>query len=243
MEINNINLDNSDDTKSEAKIIFNPDLSPITSIEFSMKYKLLLCGSKDGNLYIYELKENIIEYKQGLYLFDDEITSISINDNLNMFCLGSKDGFINLYILPSCELVRTIYLNNKSDNNIIIDNEIFANNLFLSNYPLPCITAFISSKKLFISYTINGKLINKINECDNSYKLKNPIIYTNNNFQDILIYGTNDGFIKIRKFPEMILINSISIFPNKEINSLCLSHDKKFCYVWNEGNIIAVIKV
>ena len=160
-----------------------------------------------------------------------------------MFCLGSKDGFINLYILPSCELVRTIYLNKKSDNNNIMDNEIFANNLFLSNYPLPCITAYISSKKLFISYSINGKLINKINECDNSYRLKNPIIYTNNNFQDILIYGTNDGFIKIRKFPEMILINSISIFQNKEINSLCLSHDKKFCYVWNEGNIIAVIKV
>ncbi len=68
-------------------------------------------------------------------------------------------------------------------------------------------------------------------------------MYTNHSFQDILIYGTNDGFIKIRKFPEMVLINSISIFPNKEINALCVSHDKKYCYAWSQGSVIAIIKV
>jgi hypothetical protein len=40
----------------------------------------------------------------------------------------------------------------------------------------------------------------------------------------------------------MELINSISVFPNKEINAVCVSHDKKYCYVWSVGNVIAVIK-
>jgi WD40 repeat protein len=244
LEINNFNLEKTNDITLQVQTIFNPDLSPITSVAYSVKDKFFLCGSKDGNLYMYKLNGYKMEFKKGLYLFDDEITSISINDNLNMFCLSSKGGFINLHILPSCDLVRTIYLNKNpnNNNNNIDENKLFANNIFLSNFPLPCITAYINSKKTFISYTINGKLINEINECDNSYKLKDPIIYTNHSFQDILLYGTNDGFIKIRKFPEMELINSISVFPNKEINAVCVSHDKKYCYVWSVGNVIAVIK-
>ena len=246
LEINNFNLEKTNDITLQVQTIFNPDLSPITSIGYSVKEKFFLCGSKDGNLYMYKLNEYKIEFLKGLYLFDDEITSISINDNLNMFCVSSKGGFINLHILPSCDLVRTIHLNKKTNdknNNNIDKNKLFANNIFLSNYPLPCITAYINSKKVFISYTINGKLINELSECDNSHKLKDPIMYTNHSFQDILIYGTNDGFIKIRKFPEMVLINSISIFPNKEINALCVSHDKKYCYAWSQGSVIAIIKV
>ena len=40
----------------------------------------------------------------------------------------------------------------------------------------------------------------------------------------------------------MILINSIEVFPKKEINSLCISQDKKHIYAWSSENIIAVIK-
>ena len=247
IEINNFNLEKTNDITLQVQTIFIPDLSPITSIDYYAKEKLFLFGSKHGNLYIYKLSDYNMKFQKGLYLFDEEITSISINDNLNMFCVSSKDGFINLHILPSYDLVRTIYLNKKENNKYhnINGNKLFANNIFLSNFPLPCITAYINSKKLFLSYTINGKLISEINECDDSYKLKDPIVYTNNNFQDILIYGTNDGLIKIRKFPEMTLINSISVFQNKkeEINALCVSYDKKYCYVWSSGNVIAVIKV
>ena len=245
MEINNFNLERTNDISLQVQTIFNPDLSPITCIEYCAKEKLFLCGSVDGNLYIYKLNDYNFEFKKGLYLFDDEITSISINENLNMFGVSSKDGFINLHILPSCDLVRTIYLNKKSNNkyNTLDSNILFANNIFLSNSPLPSITVYISSIKTFISYTINGQFISEIKEIGNSYKLKSPIIYTNNNFQDILIYGTNDGFIKLRKFPEMILVNSIEPFPSQEINEVCISYDKKYCYVWSYGNVIAVIKV
>ena len=240
LEINNFNLEKTNDMSLQIQTIFNPDFSPITTIEYSMREKIFLCGSLHGILYIYKINNYKIEYQKGLYLFDDEITSISINDNLNMFSVSSRDGYINLYILPTIDLVRTIYLNKKNqDNN---SKNIFANKIFLSNYPLPCIVSYINSQKIFKSYTINGKLIGEVIENNKITNLKSPIVYTNNNFQDILIYGTDDGFIKILKFPEMILINSILIFPNKEINEICLSNDKRYCYVWSEDNIIAYVK-
>ena len=40
----------------------------------------------------------------------------------------------------------------------------------------------------------------------------------------------------------MTLINSVEVFPEEEINTICLSQDKKNCYVWSSENIIAILK-
>ena len=239
LELNNLSIDNKEDSPLQSIITFNPDYSPIITMELAKSEKMLLCGTTDGTLISYKIAGKNLEYKRSLYLFNDEIISISINEKLNMFAISSKDGFINLHILPSFNLVRTIYLN------VDIKEEksfLYADNVFLSNFPLACITFYISSKKLFKSYTINGEFICQIKESDDSYKIKSHILYTNHNFQDILIYGTNDGFIKLRKFPEMSLINSIEIFPGEEINMLYLSEDKKYCFVWSSNNIIVILK-
>ena len=239
LEINNLSFDNKEDPNSQGNIIFNPDYSPITTMEISKNEKFLLCGTRDGTLISYKIIEKNLEYKKSLYLFNDEIKSISINEKLNMFAVSSKDGYINLHVLPSFKLVRTIYLNlNKNDEKSIL----YADNIFLSNFPLACITLYISSQKIFKSYTINGEFICEVKESDDNYKLKSPLLYTNNNFQDILIYGTNNGFIKLRKFPEMTLIHSIEVFPGDEINMVSLSPDKKFCFVWSSENAIAILK-
>ena len=236
LEINITNIENKED---QNKNVFNPDFSPITTMEIDKAEKYLYCGTKNGTLLIYKLNENNIEHKKSLYLFDDEILSISINETLNMFAVSSIDGFINIYILPSYKLVRTICLNiNKTNNEEIL----YADKIFLSNSPLPCVTIYTNSKKLFKSFSINGEFISETIETDDSFKVKSPIIYTNNYSQDILLYGTNNGFIKLRKFPEMTLINSIEVFPKEEINTICLSPDKRYCFTWSSGNVIAVIK-
>ena len=72
--------------------------------------------------------------------------------------------------------------------------------------------------------------------------IKIPIVFQNLNFADYLIYGTEDGFVKIRSFPEMKLINSIKPFEGQEIITLELSPDKRFCYAWSHREKIAVIK-
>ena len=238
LELNILNLDNKEDNSYQMQTIFNPDYSPITTMEISKNENYILCGTRNGILFYYKINEKNIEFKKSLYLFDDEINSISINETLNMFAVSSKDGFINLHILPSMKLVRTIYLNkDKSEINIL-----YADNIYLSSSPLACIVLYIKSKNMFKSFTINGELICEVNESDDHSQIKSSLIYKNNNFQDILIYGTNNGFIKMRKFPEMTLINSIEVFPEKDINTLCLSNDKKLCYACSSDNIIAIIK-
>ena len=251
LELNNLNLDTKEDPISLAQTIFNPDYSPIVVMEKAKSEKFLFCGTMNGNLISYKINQKIIEFKRSLCLFDSEITSISINEKLNMFAVSSKDGFINLYILPTYNLVRTICLNynkkndinkvkNENENN---NNLLYANNIFLSSSPLGCIAVYINSRRLFKSFTLNGEFICECKECDESSKIKSPIIYTNNSFQDILVYGTNDGSIKFRKFPEMSLINSIEVFPGEEINTICINPDNKLCYVWSSENIISVIKI
>jgi WD40 repeat protein len=241
LEINHLSTENKNEKIVQSQTIFYPDYSPITVMAMKRNEKMLLCGTKDGILISSKInKEKSYEYNKSYYIFDDEITSISINEKLNMFAVSSRDGFINLYIDPSFKLVRTISLNkNKKEKNELL---LYADHIFLSNYPLACLTIYNNSKRLFKSYTINGEFICKINESDESSKIKCPIIYTNNSFQDILLYGTNDGFIKMRKFPEMTIVNSIPVFKGKEINSICISPDKKCCYVWSLNNVIAVIK-
>ena len=238
LEYNILSSDNKNDHSIQMQIVFNPDQSPITTMKMTKNEKYLLCGTKDGILIIYKVEKNV-EYKKSYYLFDDEITSIAINENLYMFAVSSRDGFINLHIIPSFKLVRTICLNkNKNEKN----DMLYADHIFLSSSPLACITLYNNSKRLFKSFTINGEFICDVNESDDILKIKSPIIYTNNSFQDILIYGTNNGYIKMRRFPEMTLINSIEVFPGEEINTISVSPNKKTCYVWSSCNTIAIIK-
>ena len=240
LEINHLNADNKNEKIVPLQTIFNPDYSPITVMKMSKNENLILCGTKDGILISYKKNnEKNYEHNKSYYIFDDEITSISINEKLNMFAVSSINGFINLYIVPSFKLVRAISLNKSKKEK---DELLYADHIFLSNSPLACLTLYNNSKRLFKSFTINGEFICEINETDDSSKIKSPIIYSNYSFQDILIYGTNDGFIKMRKFPEMTLVNSVKVFPGEEINTICVSPDKKCCYVWSSNNIIAVIK-
>ena len=97
-------------------------------------------------------------------------------------------------------------------------------------------------KKLFKTFTINGHFIQDIKEEENVNLIKSPTIFTSYDFQDYLIYGTNNGLIKIRRFPELELIHSINPFNNEKcIQCLCISLDQKYCFVWSHSNEIAVI--
>ena len=327
IEINSIQSDTKEENYSS--MIFPGFSQPIVYMQMSKDEKLLLCGTKYGAIISYDVDGKKLEFKDIIYSHNDEITSISINNNLNMFATTSLDGYIMLYILPSFQLIRSIHIsslkikinskkenninkseennkinddkefesfiifnkddkfeNNKNENEIKkynIDNEVninkiveknqdyeeikdnnkneiienlfkeqllaeykedkclYAENIFLSSSPLPCVTVYISTKNIFRSYTINGEIINEIEEVEDSTKIYSPIIYKNLNFHEFLIYGTNNGYIKIRAFPKMNLINSIRIYSDCEIKTLVLSNDNKYCYAWGKGDILSII--
>ena len=215
---------------------------PIIVMEMTKDEKILLCGTKIGYLICFSVNGPYLKIENKIYIHNDEITSININENLNMFVTSSLDGYINMHILPSLELVRSIKLSayNKQYND---ENDLYyANNVFLSSSPLACVIAFISSKKLFRIFTLNGEFIEDIQETNETNYIKCPIIFKDLNFQDYIIYGTDDGRVKVRSFPNLELINNIQPYGCNEIISLDISQNKKCCYLWIKENKIFILK-
>ena len=243
LEINSIIIDPKEKEKHFSNKIYIKE-GPIVVMEMTKDEKILLCGTKIGYIICFSVEGPNLEIKNKMFLHKDEITSININDNLNMFATSSLDGYINMHILPSFDLVRSIkvsianhYYANDDD-----DNLFYANNVFLSSCPLPCVVTFISSKRLFRIFTINGEYVGDIEETNNSNYIKSFVIFNDLNFQEYIIYGTDDGKIKIRKFPNMDLINNAQPSDCEDIISLDISPDKKYCYIWLKKNEMIVIK-
>ena len=435
----------------KSSCIFSEYSSPIVTMEISKDEEYLICGTNNGIIQIFKLKDENIENIDNIFLHSDEITSISINQNLNMFATVAKDGYLLLYVLPSFSLVRAIKIspkinikrkkhehkdkvkeetkeeiyeqnneeikdkaenkeetkeetkaeiyeqnneeikykaenkeetkeetkeeinnkqkdnnkdkkenineveevkdkeienkienkiedkkeeiknnindnqkekeNDENKNNEELKNEIkednkeikddikeeniekpiinkeenitkedeknkdkenednlidknnnketpnskekndmnteeeieeseddeklFADNVFLSSSPLPCVTIYISEKRIFRTYTINGEFVGEEKEEDDqgSQFIKSPKIIQDLYFQEYLIYGTDKGYVKIRAFPKMNIIRKIMVGnPGNSIETLEISKDKRFCYVWSKGNKINIIK-
>ena len=253
LEINSLSDNEKKEKEKEEQIsttVFVPLYGAVVTMKMTSDEKLLFCGTNLGNIIIFKVKGPNLKIKKILYSHSDTITSISINETLNMFASSSKDGFINIYILPSYKMIRSILLSKKSDYSLDFDSIektkkdefIYANEIFISSTPLPCYTIYISENNLFKTYSINGDFIYEEKEDETTGNIKSPIVFQNLNFADYLIYGTEDGFVKIRSFPEMKLINSIKPFEGQEIITLELSPDKRFCYAWSHREKIAVIK-
>ena len=92
-------------------------------------------------IYLFLIREMII-YKHD---HSKKLIDIFINEELNLFADISKDGFINIYTLPECELLHSIYLNNEEEN---------FERIYLSSSPLPSI--IIKTNNKLISYNIMG---------------------------------------------------------------------------------------
>ena len=242
IEVNTLGLDTKE--KIYFKKNFYVNEGPIIVMEITKDEKILLCGTKIGCIICFSVQELSLKIIKKLNYHYDEITSININDNLNMFASSSLDGYINLHILPSFELVHStqicnINVNSYFETDLNID---YANNVFLSSSPLPCIAVYVATKRIFRTFTINGEFIEELEETGNSNYIKCPIIFHDLNFQEYLIYATDDGIVKIRKFPNMELINSVTPGDGSEIVSLDISKDKKYCYIWTNNNKIFIIK-
>ena len=85
-----------------------------------------------------------------LYDHNKQVKYIDFNGRLNLFATYALDGFINLYLFPSCKLINTIKVTN------IVGNSIFDKVLLVSN-PFPMIICV--NQLLIYILDINGNFI------------------------------------------------------------------------------------
>ena len=110
--------------------------------------KIEIKGYKTGKVEVYNKQEG---YSYSFFDHSSEIVHINYNKRLNMMCTTSKDGFLNVYILPN-KLVTTIKNLNNSYFKIA----------FLSSNPFPSIIALENESLEVSSYSINGFKIKKV---------------------------------------------------------------------------------
>ena len=163
-------------------IISTNNFSPITHMKIDLSETFVICASKMGIIYIFIIdnsnKGEWILYKK-IYDYQNEITSISINENLNIFAVSDKDGYINLYTLPACKLFNSYKINemifpnnlslskanyssSMSSTLIYIPLNTHANHVIISQSPLPCLIVYIESRKSLIIFSINFHFIKEV---------------------------------------------------------------------------------
>ena len=209
-------------------IPFN-DESPILSIESDKNEQFIFLGNSIGNILVYEINENG-KWVQ-LFLLTDQIKEIShifCNNELNLWASASKDGYICLYTLPLCKLIRCIKVSCKN-----------CSYVFLSDSPLPCIIVICdeeSNSNLFV-YSINGKLLYNKQEY---VLISNPVITKDLNDNDYLAYIGKENVV-IRNIPNLNAV--VTVESLNGIYSLCISPDNTTMYTINEnGSEVTVVK-
>ena len=202
---------------------------PVVVMKMNKEENMLVTGRKNGIVNVYKVNKVDLRLLASFFHHSDEVTSISLNSTLFMFATSSYDGYINIYILPLCTLVRSIRLKKGT----------YAKEVFLSNAPLPSIIVFTNEKK-FITFSLSGRIIFEMEE--DCSEIISPVMVRDKNFLDYLIYGTEQGLIKIRKFPKMEILSEIDVGKGKPIRTIEVSSDMLFCFVWVEGDKIIVCK-
>ena len=146
--------ENEDIKESRTIKLYN---SECHSIHFSIdRFKIF--GCKSGSLFVF-----IHNYEKPFKIIKDhskEIIDITGNETLKLFADISKDGLINIYSLPECELIRSIY--------VIIKYDEFKK-VYLSASPLPSV--LIETELKLISYSINGKFLKEFNKDNPNIKV------------------------------------------------------------------------
>ena len=228
----------SQKTKIEPfEIIPFKDEKPILSIEIDKEEKFLFLGNSIGNIYVYKREiesnkknDNINNNWEKNRLLTDQkssISKISCNNELNLWASMTNDGYICLYTLPLCNLIREIKAPNK----------LFSY-MFLSDSPLPCIIIISDENNSeILVYSINGKLIYKKQEY---IKICSPIIIKDLNSNDHLVF-IGDNNVTIMSIPDLNVENTVENLTG--INSICVSEDNKTLFGINkDGNNTYIIK-
>ena len=205
---------------------------PVISLCVGGDEEYMIVGNSIGNVVVYNINSDIKDWKIVMQLKGqrEPIIHIHYNKDLNLWLSISLDGYVNLYTLPLCKLVRTI----KSFKEKCIYG-------LLSSSPLPSIvTINKQNNKYHIAvYSINGRLI------ANNYAksiINSPIIIKDLNANEYLcIYDRTK--IQILNLPNLENISSVDISSIGGLYNIFVSIDTMSLYCLNkDGSKVYVIR-
>ena len=183
------NLENNPNCKIKTINKINNLSSIFTALEFaenSEKKFFLIAGDQEGNITIFEIKNNNELYTINyINSHSEEIISIKFDLELNIFISAGKDKYINIYNFNDMSLLNKFYL------------DIYIEHLFLLNEIFPSIIIYSEENEIFQSFSINGYLLSEYKE---SY-INNPIIYKDEENSYNLLYICEKRAIKSIKVP------------------------------------------
>ena len=206
------------------------DEMPILSVCVDKDEEFAFFGNSLGNIRVLKLDKDPSKFKfhQTITEHMSAISHIDCSSELNLWASASIDGYINIYTLPICKLIRSLKVPTNK-----------CNYVFLSSSPLPAIVVITEEKNIseIFVYSINGKLLIRQKE---QAIISCPIIINNLNKNDYISYIINDSVI-IRSIPT--LIRQVCVDGIKNIYAIYPSEDMKSLFATNKsGNEIYIIK-
>jgi hypothetical protein len=218
-----ISLDNNSNVYEIKHLVDN---SACTVIEVDKEEEYLLCGNAIGNIYMYKI-ESATQFTlvKEMFDFDNAVNAINISNELNLWCACSKEGFVHIYTMPCCKLIRSIKLPTNANVKFVL--------IVVS--PLTCVVV-ICKEDLFV-YNVNGYFVSleKLNKI-----IESPVIIKDLFWNEYLCYILEE-VVYIRSLPFLEVVTTVNVKHN--ITYLCVSDDALMLYgVSKNGNKIVVIK-
>ena len=228
-QINNNNTQSNEQSKM-IYIYTTNEYSPIMNMVIDKNETFAICGNTNGTIFIFKIIPNNKMIWMLYKNFNDHnspISSVAINETLNISIICSQKGLCMLYTLPYFNLYNSFIIGKDGKESENQEEIICPNLVLISDSPLPCFIFYIDLKRILYFYSVNGHLLNK-------KKLSCPLqentikIYRDYQFVDyILIYNTSTKAFELYSMIDFVLIQKLPILPddNYEFIDFDLSDD------------------
>ncbi|CAK67234.1 unnamed protein product (macronuclear) [Paramecium tetraurelia] len=210
--------------------IYQLHTATITTLASDKKESMIISGDKSGHVILWNVdkQKDIYKLHAKCMYFDhqNQINCIYVSTSMKLFATGCTGGYIYLYNLYNGQLMRSFVHPNKNPINSIV----------MSNRPLFCIVFYSAYDHQIYCYSINGFLLEV--QPEQSSSLIDCQIMRNNLFQDIMVYGTENGELVRRSLPYLQQLKRFQISAKSPVLSITCSKDKKFFICGcNDGEI------
>mmetsp|Transcript_21971 Transcript_21971/g.19527 ORF Transcript_21971/g.19527 Transcript_21971/m.19527 type:complete len:170 (+) Transcript_21971:85-594(+) len=141
---------------------------------------------------------------------------------MGLFATCSKDGTANLYRTSPAYIIRSF---KQPDGNPL-------KRVFISESPLACLIMLSHNLKDLTSFSINGRFLASYEDFRN---IENPIIVTDSNFNDKLVYGNTTGKLVFTKLPYFDDIEIKPCLYKQTVTPLAVTPDKRMLLFFQDG--------